>query len=427
MKFNVILSNMENIYIHRDFEEDILSYVKGNGSKIAILIGARQVGKSSFLKNYLKNNENTVYFDLEKPEEAMLFNDYRNFLPLIEKNKTLLVDEFYIHPESTKVFKILYDHNPKTKIIASGSSSLAIRKSLKESLAGRKRIFDIYPLSFKEFLRFKYQEEEKYLKNLDILNPDKISTRNFNTYINENLLFGFLPKVTLINEYLEKRLELQDIYQSYIIRDIKSFIKEAETVAFNKLVMLLSSSISSLTNYNELSNTIGVSRYKIEEYTYVLEQTYILKRVSPFEANIRRELTKMHKIYFMDIGLRNQIINNFSNVDIRSDIGHLFENLTYIELIKTKPAFAEIFFWRSTLKSEIDFILKNNDEIILVECKKGAKDGYCPKIFYSFSKNVKFKYGIVITQDNFYSRNIGNWKLLGIPIWAVSKIWNCIS
>ncbi|MCB1193793.1 MAG: DUF4143 domain-containing protein [Leptospiraceae bacterium] len=152
--------------------------------------------------------------------------------------------------------------------------------------------------------------------------------------LKEYLAFGGLPRVALAKKHQEKIELIDDIYKTYLLQDVRNFIKNQDTVQFNNLLKILSSQIGNMVNSNELSNTTQLSYTKCEEYIYLMEQMYIIKLITPFTTNKRREITKMKKLYFLDIGLRNMIYNSFNDIDIRVDNGSIFENFVFLELLK---------------------------------------------------------------------------------------------
>ena len=390
-------------FIHRLLLDKLKKGFKNN--RIIIIIGSRQVGKTTLMnmyKNDIPQNYSCFYFNLEDISNLNICQSIDNLKSYlwdnginIKKDKAfLIIDEFQYIKNATKLFKIIYDLYPKIKILASGSSSIEIQKHLKESLAGRKKIYHLYPLSFEEFVRFRNEEEYERYAKLNFRNVSSILMKIYNSdYLKEYLLFGGYPKVALLRNKTEKIEELQDIYNSYIQKDIKSLIKGEEISSYNNLLKVLSSQIGNLLNVNELSNTLKIGRRQIVKYLNVLEQTFIIKLLNPFYSNKRTEISKMPKIYFMDTGIINFSLGNFGQMNYRSNLGSFVENLVFCEVVKYKPVYYQVYFWRTKVGTEIDFILEGNNELIPVEVKwQVTTNPIVPKSFISFfkvHKNVK--------------------------------------
>ena len=382
-------------------------------NRIVIITGSRQVGKTTLMNMYKGNipgEMHCFYFNLEDVGSLNIcqnIDSLRSYLAdngidIKKDNTFLIIDEFHYIKNATKLFKLIYDLYPKIKILASGSSSIEIQKHLKESLAGRKRVYHLYPLSFEEFVRFKSEEEyARYTKLASCHISSALSKIYTCDYLKDYLLFGSYPKVTLLGSKTEKIEELEDIYSSYIQKDIKSLIKDEDISAYNNLLKVLSSQIGNLLNINELSNTLKISRRQIVKYLSVLEGTFIIKLLNPFSFNKRTEISKMPKIYLLDTGIANFSSGNFGQIDYRSNLGSFIENFVLCEIIKYKPIYFQVYFWRTKVGAEIDFILEGNNELIPVEVKwQKSIRPTTPKSFVSFfTKYENIKKAVVVTKD----------------------------
>ena len=402
-------------YIKRLLLDKIKKSFKNN--RIIIITGSRQVGKTTLMNMYGKHipkSYKCFYFNLEDANSLNVcqnidtLESYLKYNGLdIKKDKIFLtIDEFHYIKNATKLFKAIYDLFPQIRILASGSSSIEMQKHLKESLAGRKKVYDLYPLSFEEFVRFKSEKEYEKYKNIDFksISSDIIEIYN-NKYLGDYLVFGAYPKVTLLHDKTEKIEELQDIYNSYIQKDIKSLIKGEDISAYNNLLKILSSQIGNLLNVNELANTLNTGRRQIIKYLNILEQTFIIRLLNPFHSNKRTEISKMPKLYLLDSGIVNFSSGNFGQIDYRPNLGSFIENFIFCEIIKHKPIQYQIYFWRTKLGAEIDFILEGNDELIPVEVKwKEIQHPVVPKNFISFFKTYKNIKRAVIVNKNLYHK-----------------------
>lgn len=350
---------------------------------ITVLIGARQVGKTTILKN-LKFEFSSVYLIGQEPETAAIFQKFSLIEMFLKKNLNeelkgyLLIDEFQFINDISTNLKLLCDKHTGLKIICSGSSSLDIIQNVSESLAGRVRFINIYSLSFSEYLRFNGDEYFDLFNKYDNQTADEVVAPSIKNLFDEYLGFGGMPRIALTAGEDSKIQLLSDIYKSYLLRDVRSYVRNEDSVGFNKLLILLASQISNMVNVNELSNSCSLSYRKCEEYIYLLEQMFIIRLIEPFFTNKRKVISKMKKIFFTDLGLRNVIIGNFQSLELRSDTGALFENLIFLEIIKKIPPYSKIFYYRTKDGSEVDFIVDDLKNKFAVETKfrnfrKGTK------------------------------------------------------
>jgi len=355
--------------------------------EVLLLVGARQAGKTTILHalqdELTAQGEKTFFLNLEDPDYQRILNQSPKSLfqifPIDPKTKTtILIDEIQYLENPTNFLKYFYDtHREKIKLIVSGSSAFYMDKKFKDSLVGRKIIFPIRTLSFREFLRFKNEDGLlKLLPNefspsnyLNSKNISLIEKENIINQYNEYLLFGGYPRVVLA-PFPDKLTLLQDIAYSYIKKDIHDAnIKQDEV--FYRLFKVIAAQISNLVNTNELSKTLGVSNRSIGNYLYVMQKSFHILLIRPFYKNIRKELTKMPKIYFYDLGLRNFLTNNFDSVLTRPDRGALLENAVVRQLAERTGSMIEerVKFWRSRAEAEVDFVF---DEKIGFEVKYNA-------------------------------------------------------
>jgi predicted AAA+ superfamily ATPase len=326
-----------------------------------ILTGARQVGKTSLLlmaKEYLeKKGEICHYFNLENSDYLKAFNlhpfELLNLIPQRKTRQIVFIDEIQYLNNPTNFLKLLYDEKRnQVKIIASGSSSFYIDKKFKDSLVGRKVLLEIYPLDFDEFLIFHKQEdllgrkEEKIQKYYRDLLLDQWE---------EYLRFGGYPKVVLAEDEEAKKMALEEIAYSYIKKDIADAgIKNSEK--YFSLLKILAGQTGQLVNAKELADTLDLAQKTVAEYLYVVKKSYQAAFVRPFHRNIRKELTKMPKVYFFDSGLRNFFLDEFSPIEKRADKGVCLENIVYRELLRESGNADKVRFWRTQDGKEIDFV-----------------------------------------------------------------------
>jgi predicted AAA+ superfamily ATPase len=348
-----------------------------NGFKqvpIVVLIGARQVGKTSLMKVF-NEGKKSVFLNGQDAEIAGLFQKFsfiEQYLQLYlneELDGFLMIDEFqYIDGVSTAL-KLLTDKYEKLKVLCSGSSSLDILQRVEESLAGRVRIIEILSLSFTEYLQFNDEKLYELFQKFDMNTENSALTAPVERLFSEYLIYGGLPRTALTKNREEKIAVLDDIYKTYLMRDVRYYIKNEHTVGFNKLLRILASQIGNLVNVNELSRESGLSYKTCEEYLYLLEQMYIIKMIEPYFVNKRKVIGKMKKVYFCDLGLRNIIERNFNEITFRADNGAVFENCVMLALWRNKGIGGELQFYRTTNGAEVDFVLSRLSDKTAVECK----------------------------------------------------------
>ena len=344
--------------------------------EVTIITGARQVGKTTILKqieNYLtEKGFSAFYINLEDPDYLLLINDHpRNIFNLfsLPKNRKIyfLVDEVQYLNNPSNFLKYLYDEfSKRIKLIVSGSSAFYMDTKFKDSLAGRKKVFILYTLSFDEFLKFNNKPEMARLiseipyQSLTIENLLFTEQREISYYIDQYLIYGGYPRVVLASTDKEKKELLNELLYSYIKKDImESGIKNQQKAL--ELLKILSDQIGSLLNTNTLSKLLRVSTTAIDNYIHTLKKSFHIATVSPYFTNIRKEIKKMPKMYFLDLGLRNALIRNLNLTNYRQDIGKLYENFIFRQFLD-RLSIERIHFWRTQQQNEVDFVL--NEEYV---------------------------------------------------------------
>lgn len=354
---------------------EIFKYLPTND--IVVIHGARQVGKTSilfFLQDHLKQNgQTTLYLDLEDSRLVQILDkgvdEFLNYLreegydlpEFIRGGKKLfvMIDEIQLLNNPTSFMKLLADHHHYLKLIVSGSSSFEMKSKFKDSLVGRTVNFEIYPLSFQEFLRFR----EIPFVPADHYSEKKI-TELQSLYL-EFALFGGYPKIVLTPDVSMKEKYLQQIIDTYIRKDIRDLAEIKDVQKFNRLLEILASQSGNLLNLAELSNTCALSYATVDRYLFLLEQTYIIRQVRPFSRNLRSELTKTPKIFFYDTGLMQLLWLKQLQKQL---LGSVFETSIFGELVK-KYGVNQIHFWRTKDKREIDFIIRLPEALLPLEVK----------------------------------------------------------
>lgn len=362
---------MENTIYKRTIISEIEKYLPTED--IIVLHGARQVGKTSiliYLQNQLQNQgKKTFYIDLEDSRFIQILEKGVNeFIKLLseegfvfdQKNKIyVFIDEIQYLSNPSPFLKLMVDHHPEIKLIVSGSSSFNIKNKFSDSLVGRTINFDIHNLSFAEFLEFKeYQSTGK-----DDLTDKKIT--ELQSYYQEYVLVGGYPKIVLTSDFEMKEKYLQQIIDTYIRKDIRDLAEIRDVQKFNQLLEILASQNGQILNLSELADTCNLTRPTVEQYLFLLEETYIIRLVRPFYKNIRSEISKAPKVYFYDTGLAHLLWLKSLPKEI---LGQSFESSIFAELAK-KYSVNNIFYWRTTDNKEIDFILRDKNDLISIEAK----------------------------------------------------------
>jgi len=372
------------VNFHRDIQKQIENKLFKH--KVIILYGARQVGKTTIIKKILeKNNLHSAYFDCEDPGVRDSFEN-ANILQL----KSLLVDlKFIIFDEAQKIknigqtLKLIHDHLPKIQIIASGSSSFDLANKIVEPLTGRKYEFVLYPISITELLKI----------------YNRVEVKNFLSLI---LRFGNYPDILKSSE-LQKPEILKELTKSYLFKDIFIFQDLRNPELLQKLLQNLALQIGQEVSYHELGVKLGVNEATISRYIDLLEKAFVIFKLSALSQNPRTEIHKKKKIYFYDLGIRNAIIQNFNNLELRNDIGAMWENFCIIERKKFLSKLQKTpnqYFWRTYSQSEIDYIEEENGNFYPYEFKWNTKKKF--KLPKSFSEKYQYKNFKIISPDNFF-------------------------
>src|SRR5690606_33644665 len=374
--------------IEQDIEKD---FFKG---KVIVILGARQVGKSTLIKMLpsCKSND-TLWLDGENSDVHELLKNVNSerLKQLASNNKIVVIDEAQKIENIGSILKLFADYNKDIQVIASGSSAFELRDSLNEPLTGRKFEYKLFPISFSEMVQHTNLLEE--LRQLP-----------------QRLVYGYYPEIVTQPNDAERLLRF--LSDSYLYKDIFLFkgIKKPEKML--ELLKLLAWQIGSEVNYNELSNILKIDNQTVESYVEMLEQVFVIYKLPAYHTNHRTELKKSKKIYFNDLGIRNALINDFRPIEIRNDAGALFENFIINELRKQneyKQVYANFYFWRNTDQREIDLILEKNNQLKAIEIKWNPnKKARLTKSFSNIYGETNF---MVIHRENFFEL-IGNDNLL---------------
>jgi predicted AAA+ superfamily ATPase len=368
--------------IHRFLEKKIKE--SSNKGKAIILLGPRQVGKTTSLKKIASHKTDTLWLNADNFEIQALFDvaSASRFKSIIKNARTVIIDEAQSIKDIGLKLKIIIDEFKDVQLIATGSSAFDLANELNEPLTGRKFEFQMFPISFEEMV-----ENTNLLQELNKLN--------------HRMVYGYYPDV-IINENDEKRI-LKQLADSYLYKDILIWSKIKKSDKIIRLLQALAFQIGNQVSYNNIGNLIGLDSETVEKYIILLEKSFIIYRLNSFSRNLRSELKKSRKIYFIDNGIRNAVIGNYSNLTLRNDIGALWENFMVSErkkFLDYNDIYASTYFWRTKTQQEIDYIEEIDGQIYAYEFKWNThKKVKIPKSFTTAYPNAITK---IITPENYY-------------------------
>ena len=377
---------MENkVYIPRIIEKKIKDCLFKK--KVIIIYGARQTGKTTLVKKILADYKNlsSLYLNCDEEDIRLLLQNAATSTQLkqiIGNHQLVIFDEAqHINNIGIKL-KLLVDNFPHQQIIVTGSSSFEISQNIAQPLTGRNFTFWLYPFSLKEIAAFYSTYEIKRL------------LENF-------LIYGLYPEVVTSPSLSEKKTIINSIAQDYLFKDILKWrgIKGEETT--KKILQALALQIGNEVSFNELANLVGVSKETVASYIDILEKAFIIFKVPPFSRNRRKELGKLRKIYFYDLGIRNALINNQNPLTLRNDVGALFENFIVAEKKKQQNFIGDLknlYFWRSYEKQKIDLVEEYQGKIFAYEIKWQKTKNKPPR---AWQKNYPQSFWQVINKENF--------------------------
>lgn len=361
--------------IHTDIADKI-----GSGKAI-IVVGARQVGKTTLINTILKGQE-ILFLDADDIATRSLMTNptTEQLKSIIGSNKTIFLDEAQRIDNIGLTLKIITDQFKDVQLFISGSSSFDLGNRLNEPLTGRKWEYELFPISWEEFEG-----------NVGMVKSEQ--------QVENRLLYGFYPDV--LNNPGKEKIILKTLVNSYLFRDVLAFRDLKKPEVLDKLLQALALQLGSEVNFNELASTVSVDKNTIAKYIDILEKSYVIFRLPSFNRNVRNEIKKGRKIYFYDNGVRNAIIGNFNPLDTRVDKGALWENFLISERLKQnhyKNTFAKMYFWRTKQQQEIDFVEEVAGTVSGFEFKwSSARSVNIPKTFTN-AYNAK---STVITRNNF--------------------------
>lgn len=352
--------------------------------KAILIFGARQTGKTTLIKDLMQiYSEPSLYLNCDEPLTQSLLDDVSStrWKQIIGNNKILFIDEAQRITNIGIKLKLVTDNIQDVQLIVTGSSSFEIANLINEPLTGRKIEYYLYPISWGELKDY-----------IDILERKR--------QLEQRLIYGMYPEVIMNNGH-EKEI-LNSLAGSMLYKDLLTFRGIRKPELLENLLRALAFQVGNEVSYNELSTLLGVDKSTVESYITLLEQAFIIFKLSPLSRNLRNEISKSRKIYFYDNGIRNSIIANFNPLNLRQDVGALWENFLVSERVKFNhynQNYLNKYFWRTHSRKEIDYIEEYDGYMHAYEFKWNPKKKL--KFPDAFTENYRVRNSLIVNQDNF--------------------------
>ncbi|MFA5417089.1 MAG: ATP-binding protein [Bacteroidales bacterium] len=372
------------MWIKRNYESDP-GYLQA--LKVNLLYGPRRVGKTALIEKFLNDAKGRIFQgsgDDIQLRSILGSEDSVRILSAMQDYDVIFIDEAQRIPKIGWGLKILIDNLPQVMIIASGSSSFQLLSQVGEPLTGRSRTSMLFPISVSEL--------KTQFGGMQII-------QNLENY----LVYGMYPEVLCLGNNNDKVAYLHELRNSYLLKDILELENIRNADKLYDLLRLLSYQIGNEVSLSELGNSLGLAKQTINRYLDLLEKAFIIKKMSGYSNNLRKEVTKTHRYYFYDNGIRNAIVNNFNLPEQRNDIGMLWENFMVMERIKKQQynkIFSNNYFWRTYDQKEVDFVEERDGKLFGYEFKWNPRKVKIQKEWLSTYPNASFE---VIHKDNFLS------------------------
>ena len=344
--------------------------------KVMVIYGARRTGKTTLLKEFLVSGEDVTiqsYLSSQSIEKLKAF---------VGTTRLLVVDEAQKIPHIGINLKLIVDHIPDVRVIVTGSSSFDLARSTGEPLTGRKFTLKLFPLA-----------------QLEIGQIEKIYQTEAN--LENRLIYGSYPEIVLMPDNHGREQYLKEIVSSYLYKDVLELDGVRHSAKISRLLQLIAFQIGKEVSLSELGTSLGMSKNTVERYLDLLEKAFVVQRLTGFSRNLRNEITKNCRYYFLDNGIRNALINNFNLLEQRNDVGELWENYIIIERLKRQEYLsgaANNYFWRTYTKQELDFVEEREGRLFGYEIKWGKAKPRPPKEWLSAYPEASFE---MINRENY--------------------------
>jgi len=363
--------------IPRTLTETVINRLKSSEKGI-IIYGARQVGKTTLVNNVINNlGLKTLSINADQGRYLDIFSgrDLNRIKNLVEGYEMLFIDEAQRIPEIGINLKIILDNLKNLKVVVTGSSSLDLASKISEPLTGRVWTYRLYPISYFELVTFK-------------------NTFELNEQLEERLIYGSYPEIFSMTGDNNRREYLQNLTDAYLYKDLLELGEVRNSGKIRDLLKLLAFQIGSEVSLTELGTSLGMGKETVTRYIEYLEKSYVLFRLKGFSRNLRKEVTKMDKIFFYDLGIRNMLIDNLKPLKERNDVGQLWENFLISERIKYlaySQNYATNYFWRVYTGAELDYVEDRDGKLEGFEFKFGQKIAKAPKGWRATYPKAGFK------------------------------------
>ncbi len=371
------------MYISQRQLENLRSSLKPG--KVVVIYGARRTGKTTLLNEFLKgetepcllvNGEDIIiqgYLSSQSIEKLKAF---------VGNNRLLVVDEAQKVQNIGLNLKLIVDHIPDIRIVATGSSSFDLARGIGEPLTGRKITLVQYPLAQLELTTIEQRHETA-------------------ARLESRLIYGAYPEIVLLEDNRERERYLKELVSSYLYKDILELEGIRQSAKISRLLQLIAFQIGKEVSYTELGASLGMSKNTVDHYLDLLEKAFVIQKLGGFSRNLRNEITKNSRYYFVDNGVRNALINNFNLLELRNDAGELWENYLVIERLKRQEYLrqsANNYFWRTYTKKELDLVEERDGHLYGYEIKWGTGKHRPPKEWITAYPNAKWT---LINRDNY--------------------------
>lgn len=416
---------MEEKFIKRTILPALLKHL--DRPEITVMVGPRQAGKTTLMEHMehevKQRGWRTMTLNLDKEVEAEVTQTQQILVDAIRlefgsQRGVLFLDEIQQKENAGRFLKGIYDMKLPYKMVVTGSGSLELKEKIHESLAGRKHLFEVWPLSFAEFAHWKtsnrYQNAlEEYLR----LRPAAAKS-----YLDEYLAFGGYPRAVLAETAEEKRQVLDEIYESYLIRDISHLLNVQKLDDMRRLMRTLAAQSGQRLNVTALAADIGLSKQTMADYLWYLEETFIIRRLTPYSRLARHEIRKQPVTYFIDLGMRNTVVGQTSSPLLDADRHLNFQNLVGNILHDVRRQAAdEVHFWRTKADAEVDFIFERGQTLIPIEVKDSdINKPTLSRSYQAFLKRYAPPQGFIVNRSLDQTVTFASTQVRFVPWWKLA-------
>lgn len=353
--------------------------------RVVIIYGARRTGKTTLLNEFLKG-EHEPYLLVSGEDVTvqgyLASRSIEKLTSFVGANRLLVVDEAQKVPDIGLNLKLIVDHLPHVRVIATGSSSFDLARSVGEPLTGRKHTLKLFPLAQMEIA----QVEQRHQTDANL---------------ESRLVYGSYPEIVLMRDNQGRERYLKEIVSSYLYKDILELDGVRHSAKISRLLQLVAFQIGKEVSYAELATGLGISKNTVERYLDLLEKAFVVQKLSGFSRNLRNEITKNGRYYFLDNGVRNALINNFNSLDLRNDVGELWENYLVMERLKRQEYLGQAannYFWRTYTRQELDFVEERDGNLFGYEMKWGKSRPRPPREWVAAYPQAGFE---VVNRENY--------------------------